>query len=1008
MMRILARFICGFLLLLSSFAASAQGQNLFFQTPTYAGSGNVFAEDFNGDGKTDLLSADGTLEFGNGDGTFRLGTPVSGTPLAVGDFNGDGKPDVLEQGTGTLLVLLGNGDGTFKSAILTPSGAILEVVAAPDLNGDGKADVVGVFNNQLYVYLSHGDGTFAPPVTYSTGATSVGATVLSLGDFNGDHKTDVVLSIAGNNVAGQEIVFLGNGDGTFQAAKQSAGIFYPAYAAVGDFNGDGKLDLAISSSCTTGCPAPTTYILLGNGSGSFGGPSLAFPGNGPLAAIDLNGDGKLDLFLENQSVGQVYLGNGDGTFSNAGNYFLYGSSLSQMATGDFNSDGKLDIAVSPNVLLGNGNGTFQGVPFGSIPDTAVAAITGNFDKTGSPGVAILSNQQIGSTYLYNVYILSNDGKGALSLAHTYPLPGPGYGIVGADFNGDTNLDLMVFSTDPITQKWSYNVLLGNGDGTFRAPSFNPQNAFAPTQYSIVVGDFNGDHKPDVAVTSSNDTLAFLAGNGDGTFAAPAYIFDANATYLTSGDFNGDGKLDIAAAGNSGTTAVTALLYGNGDGTFQAAILPPSLNGFAARFSADVNNDGKPDFIAFNQVALAKGDGTFTVLPAIGLYAINGVSDLNSDGKTDLLVTYYGGSSHPQQTGVLPGNGDGSFGSLINVPARGVLPFSGLVADMNGDGRPDLLFVWGADITSFGSPVNGVGVVLNVSAPSFGFSATALSPASVPAGNSATSTVTVNRMPGFTGTVALLCLGLPSGVTCQFAPSSVPSGSSSSALTITTTSAAISGTYPIQVQGSAGTLTNIATVSLTVTAPAQTPDFSLSAGSTTTVTVSPGATATYMLSVTPHAGFNQTVALTCSGAPAQSTCAVSPSMVSLNGTAPVTATVTITTRASSMLTPPIRIDGTRPRNYWLPLLQLLALAVMIMLFVRRQKLAMRWVPAFSLAVVIGITMAMAACGGGSSPAKPSGGATATAAGTYTITVTAATSGSGSAAVTHTQTFTLVVQ
>src|SRR6202007_3320246 len=124
---------------------------------TYAGTGNVFVADFNQDGKPDLLITDGTLNLGNGDGTFRLGTPVSGTVLAVADFNGDGRPDVLEQGTGTLLVLLGNGDGTFQvPPISTNSGASLTAVGAIDLTGGGKADVVGIFNNSLYVYLSNG------------------------------------------------------------------------------------------------------------------------------------------------------------------------------------------------------------------------------------------------------------------------------------------------------------------------------------------------------------------------------------------------------------------------------------------------------------------------------------------------------------------------------------------------------------------------------------------------------------------------------------------------------------------------------------------------------------------------------------------------------------------------------------------------------------------------------------------------------------------------------------
>jgi hypothetical protein len=124
----------------------------------------------------------------------------------------------------------------------------------------------------------------------------------------------------------------------------------------------------------------------------------------------------------------------------------------------------------------------------------------------------------------------------------------------------------VLGTDPITQEWSYGVLLGNGDGSFQPAVFHPQSVTTGAErYSVVVADFNNDHKLDVAVSSGNDSLALLLGNGDGTFAPPAYLFDAAATWLISADFNGDGKLDIAAGGTNATVE-TALLFGNGDGT----------------------------------------------------------------------------------------------------------------------------------------------------------------------------------------------------------------------------------------------------------------------------------------------------------------------------------------------------------------------------------------------------------------------------------------------------------
>jgi hypothetical protein len=1121
---------CAGLGLLASFLPScAQAQNPFLQSPTYPGGGNsVFVADFNHDGKPDILTADGTLNLGSGDGTFGPGTALSGTILAVADFNGDGKPDVLEQGTGTLLVLLGNGDGTFGSAISTASGASLTSIVAADLNGDGKADVVGVSNGMLLVYLSKGDGTLAPGVSYPA-AASAGGTLLSLGDFNGDHKVDIALSIAGNNVAGQEIVFLGNGDGTFQPAKTSPGVFYPAFAAVGDFDGDGKTDLAVSipTYCNGSCSIPASvYILRGSGDGTFQAPVVAFPGNGPIVAADLNGDGKLDLFLEGDpTVGLVYLGNGDGTFSNTRSYFLNAVPHSGgIAMGDFNLDGKPDIAAGSTVLLSNGDGSFQGVQFGVIPDLASAAIVaGTFDKAGAPAVALLSNQQLATGFAYNVYILSNDGKGALSLAHTYALQAPGYAIVAADFNGDGNLDLVVFSSGQSTNLWGYSVLLGNGDGTFQSPVFYQQNATSNQVFSIVVGDFNNDHKLDLVVdpnvgSPGENTFAYLQGNGDGTFAAPVDVFDGGGK-VVGADFNGDGKLDIAAGlvvGAGAGIGQTLIVYGNGDGTFQPAVFPVSLTSCPRmQFTADLNNDGVPDLVCQSQVALGIGGGTFTVLPLFpSNVTVDGVADLNGDGKPDLLVTYYGASGHPSQSAILLGNGDGTFGAPINVPPAGVLPLSGVVADMNGDGRPDVIFPWSSAV-DFPSvvAVNGVAVMLNSFAPNFAISATALSPVIVAPGNSANSTVSISSTAGFSGTVALSCLGVPSGATCRFSPNSVNSAGTAT-LAIATTSSTPLGTYPITIAASAPSLTNTTVVTLTVATSAgattinlapssltfapqasgtsgsprtvqltntgratlsifgisisganagdfrQTntctsalavgascqisvvftptnlgartasvsvadnatgspqmvalsgagPDFSLSTGSTTTASVTPGQTATYNIGLTPTDAFNQMVTLSCSGAPAHSMCSISPTAISLNGSSASSATVTVTTTAGSRLIPvslPVAPSGIGSRLQPL-LIGLLVALLVVAVDLRRRGPQTRWATAAGLGVLLCIGGMLTSCGGGSSSSSgPSPSSTATPVGTYTITVSASAS-SGSVTLTHETQLTLVVQ
>ena len=468
----------------------------------FAGSGSVFVADFNGDGKPDLLASDGTMNLGNGDGTFTLGTNVtlpSGGVWAVSDFNGDGKPDILELGAATLLVLLGNGDGTFqKTAIGTNIGTTLIGLAAGDVNGDGKADLVGVSNDTLLVYLSNGDGTFASGVSYSLGATTPqGHVRMSFGDFNGDGKTDVVVTNPGpvttGEVPGQEIVFLGNGDGTFQAAETSVGVINPySDAVVGDVNGDAKIDLAIDEcDLIFGC---TVFILMGNGDGTFQTPYEIVSGTPPLdntgnlAGADFSGDGTMDLIWGQVGIGgnpiiaEVYLTKGDGTISNTGGYLLNPLSSSGVALADFNGDGKPDVAIGNTVLLGNGDGTFRGIecacplPVATGLEFALAPAS-SFSQTVSAGQAAKFDLSVLATAFFSATVnLSCVITPVVSPAPSCSLSSASLQLAGAQQPVSVPVTVNVATTAPM-----------NASGA--TPVFDPSGAAPLIWMGMLLGSF---------------------------------------------------------------------------------------------------------------------------------------------------------------------------------------------------------------------------------------------------------------------------------------------------------------------------------------------------------------------------------------------------------------------------------------------------------------------------------------------------------------------------------------
>ncbi len=357
--------------------------------------------------------------------------------------------------------------------------------------------------------------------------------------------------------------------GQFQPASSSpfqAGPS-PNSVAVGDFNGDGKLDLAIADASGV-----VVTVLRGDGNGGFtafaGSPFTAGAGPYSVAVGDFNGDGKLDLAVLNNGGASVtiLLGDGNGGFAEAkakGSPFQVGSNPSAVAVGDFNGDGKLDLVTANwggnnvTVLLGDGTGAFTPAP--NSPFTAGisrpnSVAVGDFNGDGKADLAVAN--QIGDT----VAVLQGDGYGGFTPVLGSPFPAgsdPSWVAVG-DFNGDGKLDLAIANYYPTH---AVTVLLGDGTGGFTTAPGSPFTV-GTGPYFVAVGDFNGDGKPDLATANyGSNNVTVLLGDGTGAFTGATgspFTAGTNPTSVAVGDFNGDGKRDLAI-GNWNSNNVTALL-----------------------------------------------------------------------------------------------------------------------------------------------------------------------------------------------------------------------------------------------------------------------------------------------------------------------------------------------------------------------------------------------------------------------------------------------------------------
>ncbi|MGD0681059.1 MAG: Ig-like domain repeat protein [Terracidiphilus sp.] len=466
-----------------------------------------------------------------------------------------GTAQLTSSGTATLNFIPAPGDHSYIAVFLgttADAGSSSNVVSVTVTASGSTATTTtiaqsGVPGNYALTATVTGQGIISPTGTVSFLDTSNANYVLG---------TAALSPLSGTNTL------------SFINSSSPATNPWPQSVAVGDFNGDGKLDLVVPV-YSIFTPLSGVNLLLGNGDGTFSaGPTVPATGLNVNNAVvaDFNGDGNADLALslpDNDEV-LVLLGNGNGTF-NALTPIAAGT-VWQVATGDFNSDGKADLVIlncaakSLTILLGNGDGTFS--PVATSPTFALCPVSvavGDFNGDGKADLAVAIAPGADGVPGAVVILLGN-GDGTFTPTTQSLVTGDSpMSITTGDFRGNGILDLAVANANIGTlNPGTVTVMLGKGDGTFTPTTVSPVVGSMP--YSVAVGDFNGDGKADLVTANVGDkTVTVLLGNGDGTFTTVATPAAGTGTLFGAvGDFNGDGLSDIAIADNS-AGKVTVLL-----------------------------------------------------------------------------------------------------------------------------------------------------------------------------------------------------------------------------------------------------------------------------------------------------------------------------------------------------------------------------------------------------------------------------------------------------------------
>ncbi|CAF1004333.1 unnamed protein product [Adineta steineri] len=636
---------------------------------------------------------------------YSTGLGTSPYAVAVGHLNHDQYLDiaVANFGTNNIGIFFGIGNGSFiPYANFSTGSSRPRWIVVCDFNNDTYNDIaiVNYGTNNIGVLLQDNNGSFGEQTTFSTGFDSIPYSLV-VGDVNNDGKLDIVAANYGTNNVG---ILLAHGNGTFASQITiDMGInSRPNAIAINDLNNDTYMDIAVVCSGTN-----SIGILLGLGNETFTIPTIYSTGVNSLpqsvAIGDFDNDGTLDIAVSNYDTSSinVFFGYGTGVFANQMTFYTDDDSKPYLiTTGDFNNDTRLDIAAVNydqnyvDIILTYRNYTFSSqdtyktTGLGTYPMSIIAADFNNDNRLD----IIVANYWTGDIGVFLGY--ENDTFSSQTTYSTGSGSGPYY-IANGDFNNDNQSDIVV------ANYWTNNigVLLSNGDGTF-----SDQTTFSTGSKSepsfVAVGDFNNDTRLDIVVVNyGKNNIGIFLGYGNASFSTQkTYSTGSNSQpyALTIGDVNNDKRLDIIVA-NYGTNNIGVFLgYGNGTFLAQKTYSTGSGSGPSFLVCRDVTGDDLLDIVVANSntnkfaVLVGYGNGSFllrnTYSVGSGYYTWTlAIDDINNDKQLDIIVTNY-----PNNLAVFLGYGNGNF-SLPEIYETGSnsQPYSVVISDLNNDGKPDI-------------------------------------------------------------------------------------------------------------------------------------------------------------------------------------------------------------------------------------------------------------------------------------------------------------------------------